>query len=66
MRTVQKTPRPRRVRSVEWEAGRGWIARNPTTGAEICPGIRWASRALARAAVHEAGKLGAGTTGSAV
>lgn len=41
------------MRAVEHEPDWGWIARDPFTGAEICPGFRWASRAIARDVVRE-------------
>lgn len=42
-----------RVRTVEFDHGWGWIARNPFTGEEIWPGFRWASRSVARTVVRE-------------
>lgn len=42
-----------RVRTVEFDHGWGWIARNPFTGEEIWPGFRWASRSVARTVVAE-------------
>lgn len=42
-----------RVKTVEYDDGFGWIARNPFTGEEIMPGFRWASRSVARTVVAE-------------
>lgn len=42
-----------RVRTVEYDPGFGWIARNPATGEEIMPNFRWSSRAVARTVVME-------------
>lgn len=44
----------RRVKTVEYDPGYGWIARHPRTGDEIIAGFRWASRAVARTVVLEA------------
>lgn len=43
----------KRVRTVEREAGWGWIARNPD-GSEVIPGFRWSSRCVARAVALDA------------
>jgi len=43
-----------RVRTVEYDQGWGWIARDPATGEEIIKNFRWASREAARTAVTEA------------
>lgn len=44
----------RRVRTVEYDPGYGWIARNPFTGREIPEdGFRWVSRSVARSVVLE-------------
>lgn len=44
----------RRVRTVEYEPGYGWIARDPLTGREIPEdGFRWMSRSVARSVVLE-------------
>lgn len=43
----------KRVRTVEYEPGWGWIARDPATGEEIIPNFRWASRSVARTVVLE-------------
>ena len=42
-----------RVKSVEYDPGWGWIARDPL-GAEVVPDFRWASRWVARAVAIEA------------
>ena len=43
----------RRVRTVEHDAGFGWIARSSRTDEEVLPGFRWTSRAIARTVVLE-------------
>lgn len=43
-----------RIRTVEYDHGWGWIARNPYTGQEVLPDFRWTSRSVARAVVWEA------------
>jgi hypothetical protein len=43
----------KRVRTVEYEPGYGWIARNPETGQEVIENFRWASRSVARTVVAE-------------
>lgn len=49
----------KRVRTVEYEPGWGWIARDPATGEEIIPDFRWASRDVARTVVLETKLLAA-------
>ncbi len=44
----------RRVRTVEYDPGRGWIARDPSTGLEVIENFRWTSRSVARAVVRDA------------
>lgn len=48
------TERTQRIRTVEYEAPWGWIARNPWTGAEVIPEFRWRTRSVARCVVDEA------------
>ncbi len=48
-----------RVRTVGHEAGWGWIARDPSTGVEVWPGFRWASRSVARDVVRDVRDLAA-------
>jgi hypothetical protein len=49
----------RRIRTVEYVPGEGWIARCPHSGFEIMEhGFRWSSRSVARAVVQEARLLG--------
>lgn len=55
----QTKTRPRLVRTVEHEPGWGWIARDPSTGAEILPNFRWTSRSVARGAVDQSRVLSA-------
>lgn len=43
-----------RIRTVEYEPGWGWIARNPWTGKEVIEDFVWRSRSVARAVVAEA------------
>ena len=43
----------KRVRSVEYDPGFGWIARSPLTGEEVLPNFRWSSRAIARTVAAE-------------
>ena len=40
-----------RIRTVEYEPGWGWIARDPMTGKEVIDDFRWRSRAIARQVV---------------
>ena len=40
-----------RIRTVEYEPGWGWIARDPRTGKEVIHDFRWSSRAIARQVV---------------
>ena len=40
------------MRTVEYEPGWGWIARNPD-GTEAVPNFRWASRSIARSVAKE-------------
>lgn len=48
----------RRVRTVEYDPGFGWIARDPLTGLEIPEaGFRWMSRSVARSVVLETSLL---------
>ena len=42
-----------RVRTVEYEPGFGWIARDPN-GHEVWPDFRWASRSVARDVARQA------------
>lgn len=58
----QKTSekRARRVRTVEYDPGFGWIARNPATGQEIQKDFRWTSRSVARDVVDQARRLATG------
>jgi hypothetical protein len=44
----------KRIRTVEYEPGWGWIARHPKSGEEVWPDFRWASRSVARAVVNQA------------
>ena len=44
----------RRVRTVEYEPGYGWIARDPITGREVIENFRWTSRSVARDVVRQA------------
>ena len=37
-----------RIRTVEYEPGWGWIARDPRTGKEVIHDFRWSSRAIAQ------------------
>jgi hypothetical protein len=48
----------KRVRTVEYEPGWGWIARNPWTGEECWPDFVWASRSVARAVVDDYRRAG--------
>ncbi len=50
--------RLKRVRTVEYDPGWGWIARDPETGKEIIDGFRWRTRSVARAVVDETRMLG--------
>jgi hypothetical protein len=43
----------KRVRTVEYEPGWGWIARNPYTGKDVIPDFVWRTRAVARTVVAE-------------
>lgn len=45
--------KPGRIRTVEYDPGWGWIARDPKTGAEILPNFRWTSRSVARDVVDQ-------------
>lgn len=51
---MTKTTRKARVRTVEYEPGWGWIARNPATGEEVLPNFRWRTRSVARDVVWQA------------
>lgn len=42
-----------RIRTVEYEPGWGWIARDPRTGKEVIHAFRWSSRAIARQVVSD-------------
>ena len=42
-----------RIRTVEYEPGWGWIARDPKTGKEVIHAFRWSSRAIARQVVSD-------------
>ena len=42
-----------RIRTVEYEPGWGWIARDPRTGKEVIHDFRWSSRAIAREVSRE-------------
>lgn len=42
-----------RTRTVQYEPGWGWIARNPWTGEEIIKDFVWRTRAVARTVVQE-------------
>ena len=44
----------KRIRTVEYDPGYGWIARDPNTGDEVLPDFRWSSRSVARTVVAEA------------
>lgn len=47
-----------RIKTVEYDPGWGWIARNPFTGDEILePGFRWNTRESARTVVWDARHL---------
>lgn len=48
-----------RVRTVEYEPGWGWIARDPVTGEEVLKDHRWPSRAMARSIVEQQRTLAA-------
>ena len=48
-----------RIRTVEYEPGWGWIARDPRTGKEVVHDFRWSSRAIAREVSRECERLGA-------
>jgi hypothetical protein len=44
----------KRIRTVEYDPGWGWIARSPFTGEEIPePDFRWRTREVARTVVQE-------------
>lgn len=43
-----------RFKTVEYDPGWGYIARNPWTGEEVIDGFRWRTRDVARAVVDEA------------
>lgn len=43
-----------RIRTVEYEPGWGWIARDPWTGKEVIEDFVWRTRSVARAVVDEA------------
>ena len=43
----------KRVKTVEYDPGFGWIARESATGEEIMPNFRWSSRSVARTVVAE-------------
>ncbi|MBQ0917508.1 hypothetical protein KBW71_03565 [Hydrogenophaga aromaticivorans] len=43
----------RRVRTVEYDPGWGWIARDPSTGREVLENFRWTSRSVARDVVDQ-------------
>lgn len=48
-----------RFRTVEYEPGWGWVARDPWSGFDIMvPGFCWKSRSVARAVVYESRVLG--------
>ncbi len=47
----------KRIRTVEYDPGWGWIARNPWTGKEVIEGFVWRTRSVARAVVEEARRL---------
>lgn len=47
-----------RIKTVEYERGYGWIARNPWTGEEVIEDFVWSTRSVARAVVQEARLLG--------
>lgn len=42
-----------RIRTVEYDADWGWIARSVWTAEEIIPGLRWRTRSVARTVVDE-------------
>lgn len=44
---AERKPRSARPRTVEYDPGWGWIARDPATGNEILPDHRWPSRKVA-------------------
>lgn len=44
----------KRIRTVEYDPGFGWIARDPVTGEEVLPNFRWNSRSVARSVALEA------------
>ncbi len=48
-----------RIRTVEYDPGWGWIARDPSTGKEILHDHRWPSRAMARSVVQQQRTLAA-------
>ncbi len=43
-----------RIRTVERDPGKGWIARNPYTGEECVKDFRWRTRSVAYAVADEA------------
>lgn len=55
----------KRVRTVEREAGWGWIARNPD-GSEVIRDFRWSSRSVARAVARDARIIAAQAKGAQV
>lgn len=50
---VERRVGRRHVRTVEYEPGFGWIARDPH-GNEVWPEFRWASRSVARDVARQA------------
>jgi hypothetical protein len=44
----------KRIKTVEYDPGWGYIARNPRTGKEVIEEFRWRTRDMARAVVAEA------------
>ncbi len=43
----------KRIRTVEYDPGWGWLARCPVTGKDILHNFVWRSRSIARAVVNE-------------
>ena len=45
----------KRIRTVEYDPGWGWVARDPQ-GREVIPNFYWSSRAIARDVARDAAK----------
>lgn len=48
----------KRIKTIEYEPGWGWIARSPWTGKEVLDNFRWRTREVARDVVRQARLLG--------